>query len=228
MSEWWSYSLADLLMFSKRTYFRLFELYNRDVWPVHLLAAAIGVALVAAAVRGGERAFKVCAGLLALCWLWVALAFHAHRYAAINTAGLYFAAAFALEAVLLLWLGSLRGRLVARGTLASKAGLALLLFGLIGFPLLAPASGRPWAQAEVFGVAPDPTVVATLGMLLLAGRRSWLLWPVPLLWCALSGATLWTMRTAHWWISPALALLALVLAVWRHPARARFPSGKSL
>jgi hypothetical protein len=28
MSEWWTYSLWDFLLFSPRTYYRLFELYN--------------------------------------------------------------------------------------------------------------------------------------------------------------------------------------------------------
>jgi hypothetical protein len=221
MSEWWSYSLSDLLMFSARTYFRLFERYNRDVWPVHLFTAAIGIVLVAAAVRGGDRVLKAAGSLLALCWLWVAWAFHAQNYATVNTAGIYFAAAFALEAVLLLWLGTLRGGLAPHRMHASSGGLVILLFGLIGYPLLAPASGRPWTQAEVFGVAPDPTVVATLGVLLLADRRNWLLWPIPLMWCAISGATLWTMRTPYWWILPSLALLALVLAALNAAALAR-------
>ena len=216
MSEWWSYSLSDLLMFSARTYFRLFELHNRAVWPAHLLAAAIGIVLVIATIRGGDRVSKAACGLLALCWLWVAWTFHVQRYATISTAGFYFAAAFAVEAVLLLWLGFLREGLAPRGLRASRAGLVILLFGLIGYPLLAPASGRPWTQVEVFGIAPDPTVAATLGMLL-AVRRNWLLWPIPLMWCAISGATLWTMRAPIWWILPALALLALVLAAFSAP-----------
>ncbi len=36
MSEWWTYTLSDFLLFSARTYYRLFELYNRDVWPAQL------------------------------------------------------------------------------------------------------------------------------------------------------------------------------------------------
>ena len=33
MSEWWTYTLGDFLMFSPATYWRLVESYNRDVWP---------------------------------------------------------------------------------------------------------------------------------------------------------------------------------------------------
>ena len=42
MSEWWTYSLSDFLLFSPRTYRRLFELYNAQVWPAHLVAVGLG------------------------------------------------------------------------------------------------------------------------------------------------------------------------------------------
>jgi hypothetical protein len=38
---------------------------------------------------------------------------------------------------------------------------------------------------------------------------------IPLLWCGLSGATLWTMGSPDAWIMPAAALGALGLAIYR-------------
>ena len=35
------------------------------------------------------------------------------------------------------------------------------------YPLIAPALERPWTQSETFGITPDPTAIATLGILLL-------------------------------------------------------------
>jgi hypothetical protein len=203
VSEWSTYSLSDLLMFSARTYFRLLELYNRATWPLHLLAAGAGVALVLCAQRTDARSGRVAAIVLGLCWLWVAWAFHAERYATINTAAPYFAAGFAIQGALLLFAGNLPAN-------PDRTGLVLLLFALLGYPLLAPLSGRPWPQTEVFGMAPDPTAAATLALLALAPRASWVLWPVPLLWSAISGATLWTMQVRYAWVLPLLALLALL------------------
>jgi hypothetical protein len=223
MSEWWTYTLSDLLMFSARTYYRLFELYNLAIWPGQLLAAAAAVAIIACAARAGAGAGRVAAGLLAACWLWVAWAFHAERYATISTAGKWFAAGFAIEGLLLLWIGTVRGGIelapVRGGVRRAAAGL--LLFALLGYPLLGMASGRPWRQMELFGVAPDPTAVATLALLALPARLPWLLVPVPLLWCAISGATLWTMRAPDAWVAPLAALLALLLALAMRRAPAR-------
>ena len=51
-------------------------------------------------------------------------------------------------------------------SLVSKAvGIGVLLVSLIGYPLLAVLTGKPWLAAQVFGIAPDPTATATLGFL---------------------------------------------------------------
>jgi membrane protein implicated in regulation of membrane protease activity len=57
------------------------------------------------------------------------------------------------------------------------------------------AGDRSWQGAEYFGLAPDPTVCAVLGILLIGARPVWLLvlMPIPLLWAAVSAATLGAM-----------------------------------
>jgi hypothetical protein len=83
-------------------------------------------------------------------------------------------------------------------------------------PLIGPLVGRDWKHAESFGVAPDPTVLATLGILLTVNKRPpWGLMIIPLIWCALSGATLWTMGSPDAWLMPVAALGALGVAVYR-------------
>jgi hypothetical protein len=223
MSEWWTYSLSDFLMFSPRTYYRLFELYNLAVWPWHLLAVGLGLAVLVLWLRGGAWQGRAVAAVLAACWVFVAWAYLLVRYDTINWAGSYFAVAFAIEAVLLVWTGLVRNRLSLRPPrdLAGAAGLCLFVLALLAWPLIAPLLGRPWLQAELFGVAPDPTVVATLGVLVAADRTRWELLVVPLTWCAVGGATLWTMQSPDALLMPAAALLALVLAGWKAIARRR-------
>jgi hypothetical protein len=84
--------------------------------------------------------------------------------------------------------------------------------------LLGPAVGRGWTQAEVFGIAPDPTVLGTLGVLLTANgsRRVRLaVLAAPLLWCLVSGATLWAMGSPEALILCPAAVLAAVLSTAR-------------
>ena len=59
MSEWWTYSLSDFLLFSPRTYYRLFELYNREIWPAQMAALVLGAGIVALLGRGEAAAGRV-------------------------------------------------------------------------------------------------------------------------------------------------------------------------
>jgi hypothetical protein len=122
---------------------------------------------------------------------------------------------FALQALLLAWAGLVRDRirLSPPADAAGWGGLAVFVFALAVQPLAAPLLGRDWTQVELFGVAPDPTAVATLGLLAAARAPRWLL-ALPVLWCAITGATLWTMAAPDALATPVVALLALILAVW--------------
>lgn len=205
MSEWWTYSLADFLMFSGRSYYRLIESYNAAIWPAHFLALVAGVIVIVAIARPRQNLQRSAALVLAAAWGWVAWAYHLERYAEISTAAPYFAAAFAVQALLLCW------RAYRPGNAApAPQPLTLGLTGLaiFAYPLLALArDGGTWRQAEVFGIAPDPTVVATLGVLL-AWRAPAIFWLIPVLWCLVSGATLMELKIGHAWLLPALAFIS--------------------
>jgi hypothetical protein len=218
MSEWWTYSLSDFLLFSPRTYYRLFELYNAQVWPAQVVATAFGLAILALWRLGQARAILA---ILAALWLWVAWAYLLTRYDTINWAARYFAVGFAIQALLLIATGLIRDRLVLRppADAFGRAGPAMFVFALMVQPLIGPSLGRPWGQVEMFGMAPDPTIVATLGVLVAASRPHWELMVIPLLWCAISAATLWTMQAPDWIAMPAAGVMALGLTGWKTVSR---------
>jgi hypothetical protein len=157
-------------------------------------------------------------------WLFVAWAFHVRRYASINWAAQYFAIAFVAEALMLAWTGTARGRLRfgAAASLQRHAGFVIVVAALAGVPLAEWLAGRDWRQLEWFGIAPDPTVIGTLGVLLLArDRPPWALLVIPLLWCAANGAFQWTLGLRDALALPLTALL--VLATRLAPASSRSP-----
>jgi len=210
MSEWWTYSLSDFLMFSSRSYYRLIESYNAAIWPAHVLALVAGLVVIGAIARPRKNLQRIAALVLAATWGWVAWAYHLERYAEINTAAPYFAAAFAVQALLLCWLAFKPGNAVPA---PQRMALGLAGLAIFAYPLLALArDGGTWRQAEVFGIAPDPTVVATLGVLL-AWRAPAIFWLIPVLWCLVSGATLMELKIGHAWLLPALAVTAVLARV---------------
>jgi hypothetical protein len=210
MSEWWTYSLSDFLMFSSRSYYRLIESYNAAFWPAHVLALVAGVIVLGAIARPRQHLQRIAALVLTAAWGWVAWAYHLERYAEINTAAPYFAAAFAVQALLLCWLAYRPANAANAAPPPQRMALGLTGLAIFAYPLLALArDGGTWRQTEVFAIVPDPTVVATLGALL-AWRASATLWLIPVLWCLVSGATLMELKIGHAWLLPALALTAVL------------------
>jgi hypothetical protein len=223
MSEWWTYTLSDFLLFSPRVYYRLLELHNRELWPAHILTSGMGLVLLWLVLRPPRRGHRTAFALLGAAWIWVGWASFWQRYATINWAAAYVAPVFAFQGLLLIWFGAvLQGLLpLHRRGAATVAGQALLGFAVIGYPLLAPVMGRGWLAAESFGLTPDPTAVATLAFLSLAtGRARWLLSIIPVAWCAVAGVTLWAMESGEFFVAPGGAVVALALGLRRQPIEA--------
>ncbi|RWK41427.1 DUF6064 family protein [Mesorhizobium sp.] len=213
MSEWWTYRLEDFLLFSPRVYWRMFELANAACWPLHLLTLAAGLAMVLLVLLQPRRHGLWIAFVLAALFAFVGWSFLWSRYAAINWAIAYVAPAFGLQALLLAFGGARGGLAFDRRDLAARLGLLIAVVGLVVYPLLPPLFGRPWASAEVFGIAPDPTAIATLGVMLAAsGGLVPLLLAIPLLWLLLSGLTLHAMGDPQAWL-PLLAAATTVAAL---------------
>lgn len=216
MSEWWTYDLHDFLLFSPRVYFRLLESHNYSLWPTHILAALSGLAIVVLLARPARTSNRVVPLALGAVWLFVAWAFLWNRYATINWPILYIAPLFVFEGLLLLLIGAVGGHLsftIGRRP-RDLIGLSVVVLAVVGYPLIAPITGRAWLATELFGIAPDPTAVATLGALALSRERiRWLLMIIPVLWCLITGATLWAMGMPDFFVAPLCAMVAAGAAV---------------
>jgi hypothetical protein len=225
VSEWWSYRPGSFLLFSARTFYRLIDTYNVEVWPLQLAALAGGVGALLWLAREHsilrDRALFV---MLAAAWLWLAWGFAYSRFAAINWAAPYVAGVYAAQGAALLWVGVVRGSVAfrQRPQPTDPAALVIVVAGLIAYPLIGAALGRPWSQAEVFGLMPEPTAIATLGFLLLAQPLPRGLFIVPVASCAYGGAMLWALHAREAWFAPALALVAIGCA-WIDRRRLRGP-----
>ncbi len=220
MGEWLSYGLSDLLLFSERVYWRLFVLENAALWPLPLVApvvlAGIGVVLHA---RRPEAGLPLLLALLALAWLSTGWSFVWQRYATVNWAMAYLAPLFAGQAAILAWL-ALSGSRPPVAPQPRWLGHGLLLAGTAVYPFLAPVQGRMLAGAEVAGIAPDPTAVASLGAAFLIDGRGLRLAVLflPALWLGQSALTLYVLNGPAA-LSPALALAAALAGAVLLPRR---------
>ena len=221
MQDWLSYRLSDLILFSPRTYYRLFELYHQAIWPAQLIALALVVVIVVLLRRDDPWRGAVIATLLAACWLWVAVAFQLRRYATINWAARYFAVLFIAQAALLVWYGLVRRRLTFGPPRpgATWALPAAFVLAVVLPPLAGRAADRTWEQVELVGLTPDATAVATLGILLMTSPRAPRpLMLAPLCWCVIGGATLWALESPEALVPTGAVIAGVMAMLWRRGA----------
>ena len=173
--------------FTAEQFFEVFRQYNETVWPAQMIAAIDAFIAIGAALRGGRRASRLVAIVLAALWLWMGAVYHLQFFRALNPLATLFAAAFIVQAGLLIWLGVVRGRLVFEPRLdaAGLIGGALLLYTLVGYPELGRVLGHSYPAAPTFG-SPCPTTIFTFGLFLWTRPRIPLpLLIVPVAWAAI-------------------------------------------
>lgn len=170
MAEWGSYSPADLVYVSPAAWARLYERFHATLWPAQAVALLAGLALLAAALR--RRGWRGAMLILALAWAVVGAVFQ-RWHAELNWAAPVIGWAWLLQAALLALAATRPGDWAPPGA-SQRTGLAAIAVALAIGPML--------PRAEVFGLTPDATALATLGVLIAGKPRRWsvVLWPLPL------------------------------------------------
>lgn len=215
MDAWLDYSVSDFLLFSPETYWRLFDQVNGAVWPFQfvVLAALAGVLFLCA--LGSPRAGLAVGVSLALCWVLVGLVFFQRYYAPINWAVAYVVPFVWAQAALLVLLAPRLAYAPAGRREALSTVVALLA---LAYPVFSVLDGRPLAQAEVAGVAPDPTALLTLALIGLAqpGWHRVLLSVIPGVWLMFSALTVFTLDSSSFsaWVIPGVMAVLFVSTLW--------------
>jgi hypothetical protein len=175
------------MTFTVDQFLEVFQRYNEAIWPLQLVAYALGVVVVALALRGGVLSGRVVAGILGVTWIWMGVVYHWTYFTDINRGAWLFGALMVAQGALLLGLGAWRGRLeFERGVgWMGWIGLGMIAFAMIVYPLIGAALGHGYPRAPMFGVAPCPTTIFTFGIFMLATRRSLALVWLPLLWAVI-------------------------------------------
>lgn len=177
--------------FTVDEFFAVFAAWNAAIWPLQPVTLLAGVVLAVAALRTGGVGGGPVYALLAAMWAINGIGYHGLYFSRINPLAPAFAAAFVAEAALLAaaaWRDR-RARFAAGRGWRQLAGAALIAFALAAYPLWGHLAGHRYPAVPVFGVAPCPTTIFTIGMLLL-GQGRWVTaaLAIPALWSAVGGS----------------------------------------
>ena len=173
--------------FTVDQFIEVFHRYNEAIWPLQLVAYALGLLALAYLFSRRPARDRVISASLATFWGFMGVVFMWVFETDIMKAAYVFGALFLVEAALLLWHGVLRGRLSFERASGARlwAGLAMIAYAMAVYPIVGALAGHGYPEAPLFGVAPCPTAIFTFGMILAARRFPWTLAVIPLLWAAL-------------------------------------------
>lgn len=208
-----------IMPFSRAEFFWVFARYNEAVWPAQIVLCALALVAAFLAFRRSSAGSRGANGILALLWLWMAVAYHAAFFASINPLAIPFAMLFAIQSLLFAWLALSGGTIYQpRADSAGLAGALLIVFSLVVYPALSVAAGHRYPAQPTFGL-PCPTTIFTIGMLLwaseLAPKRMLV---IPLLWAAVAGTAAIQLGVVE---DLSLPVAAIVMVVIRNEAARR-------
>ncbi len=177
--------------FTIEQFFEVFARYNQAIFPWQIIAVLAGVLAVVLLWQNTRQATAGVLVVLAAMWLVNAIGYHWLHFAPINPVARLFAVVFVAQALLLVWAAMARPglRLTPGRGLASILGLACIGFAILVYPALGWLAGHRYPAVPMFGVAPCPTTIFTVGVLVQGQWREvrWLL-VIPGLWAAIGGS----------------------------------------
>jgi hypothetical protein len=173
------------LPFTVDEFLSVFALYNRTIWPTQVVVYLAAAGLVGWILwRPSRNAGLALTALLAFCWVLMGGGYHLGFFRAISGVAIPAGVLFAATGLGFAWITARGGLTFAwRRDAWAIFGLVLVLYAMIGYPLVGLAAGQRYPRMPVFGVVPCPTSIFTFGVLLLASTRvpGWLL-VVPAAW----------------------------------------------
>jgi hypothetical protein len=177
------------LPFTHDQFLAVFGDYNRALWPVAALLWLATAVAVFRLFRPGSNGSRLVAAVLTVQWAWAGVVYHLVFFRRINPAATLFGLGFLLQAMLLLWRGTLRHRLVfvPGRSVRARLGLGLVVYALV-YPGVGLLLGLQYPRLPTFGV-PCPSTILTAGLLLLAPRHeARILGVIPLGWAGVAGS----------------------------------------
>jgi len=210
------------LPFTRSEFLDVFATINLAVWPLQIVAVILGLASIGLLFVPADWTDRCIAAVLAAIWLFTGIVYHWLYFSAINPLARLFGVLFVFAGVIIAVEGAFRGRIRFTFSRGLRTALALLFVvdGLVVYPLVGLLATDPWPDTPLFGVAPCPTTIFTLGMLLIARHgRLWLLAMVPVLWSFIGGSAAILLRVPQDYGLVAAVAIWLVVVFAASPLR---------
>jgi hypothetical protein len=166
--------MGDLLQ-NPGVLFEAFSRYNEAIWPLQIAAYVLAALVILLAIKRFKYSDNIILFVLSFYWLWAGIVC-LFGFLGPDFPIFYMLGAMAVfQGILFLYFGFRTEKKLPlftfKADLYGIAGTIYIVFALIIYPLIGYLTGHPLHNYPVFGVAPCPVCIFTLGLLIIARRR---------------------------------------------------------
>jgi hypothetical protein len=175
-------------------FFNMLQTYNETVVPITVLTFLLGIVAIYLVSRKFNQAGKFVSFILGFLWLWSGLAFNILffgptdvEYLGMTIAGMWYVSGvlFIIQSLLFGIYGIIKNELSfdLDTSLYSFTGVGFIIYAMVIYPLIGFLTGQMYPRYPIFGSAPCPVTIFTLGILLLTEKKVPLqVAVIPLIW----------------------------------------------
>ncbi len=171
--------------FTIEQFLEVFVTYNTAIWPMQVAALLLGLIAITALWREWPIAARLIPAILALMWAVNGIGYQFLFFTTINPAATVFAVFFVAQAILfaISAISATSLRFETGRDFRTLIGAGCIIYAMAIYPIIGIWAGHGLMEGPMFGVAPCPTTIFTIGILLLA-RGKWVVWlsVIPILW----------------------------------------------
>jgi hypothetical protein len=171
--------------FQLEPFLQIIKDYNIDIWPMQIFAYVIGIIAIILSFKTGKHSSKLISAVTAFYWLWTGIVFSLFYWNSNYAPASIFGWIFTVEGILFVYAGVLRSDIIIKyaSGYMGVTGIILVLYAMIGYPVLGYFLGHTYPDSFPFGLVPCPVNIFTIGILMLTSNSfpRYLL-VIPFLW----------------------------------------------
>ena len=163
-------------------FFSTLQSYNETFWPMTIITFLLGILIVYLVVRKSENSSKIISALLSFLWIWSGIVFFVIYYGPMDVEflgltmpGVWYLGGilFLIQGFLFLFFGVVKSSSSFKFSrdMSSVVGALMIVYAMVIYPIIGFLSGYGYPRYPIFGTAPCPLTIFSIGLLQWSDRK---------------------------------------------------------
>jgi len=157
-------------------FYDLFLTYNQAVWPMPIVMYILAIAIFILSIQKKQSSNAIILYILSFFWLWNGIVFSLLYFGSFSPMFYLAAILFIFQSVVFFLNGSgvaVKPQLSfqLQNNCKTWAGMFFIIYALILYPIIGWATGHAYPGSPIFGTAPCPTAIFTVGLFLFSEKK---------------------------------------------------------